>query len=135
LFQDVYDWAGKIRSVRISKGKSAFCYPEYIERELTALFDRLAAEHELRHLDPRQFADKAAAVIAELNAIHPFREGNGRTQLAFLVVLSERAGHPLDLSRLDPNAILTATIASFSSDSRQLADIVYDLVEKSSRSS
>jgi cell filamentation protein len=134
LFQDVYDWAGNIRTIRISKGSSTFCYPEHIRRELDALFDRLAAGGELRHLDPRQFADEAAAFIAELNAIQPFREGNGRTQLAFLVVLSEQAGHPLDLSRLDPDAILSATIASFSADSRQLADIVYDLIKKATKS-
>ncbi len=133
LFQDVYEWAGKIRSIRISKGSSAFCYPEYIDRELIALFARLAADNELRGLDRTRFAEKAAAFIAELNAIHPFREGNGRTQLSFLVVLSERAGHPLDLSRLDPKAILAATITSFSADSQRLADIVYDLIEYHTR--
>jgi cell filamentation protein len=129
LFQDVYEWAGTIRSIRISKGSSTFCYPEYIERELAALFDRLVAEDELRHLNPKQFAERAAAFIADLNAIHPFREGNGRTQLAFLVVLSERAGHPLELSRLDPKTILAATIASFSADSTGLTKIIYDLME------
>lgn len=128
LFQDVYEWAGKIRSVRISKTSSAFCYPEHIERELTKLFEDLAANDELAGMDGRQFANKAAAFFAELNAIHPFREGNGRTQLAFLVELSERAGHPLDLDRLDPNAILSATVSSFSGDSGRLADIIHALI-------
>jgi cell filamentation protein len=128
LFQDVYDWAGKIRTIRISKGESTFCYPEYIELELTRLFERLA-DSDLSGLDRRQFAGKAAVFIAELNAIHPFREGNGRTQLVFLIELSERSGHPLNLDRLDPTAILSATIESFSADSRQLSDIIYDLIE------
>jgi cell filamentation protein len=83
LFQDVYEWAGKIRTVRISKGNNTFCYPEYIERELVKLFDGLTADNELSGLDRTQFAEKSAAFIAELNAIHPFREGNGRTQLSF----------------------------------------------------
>lgn len=130
LFQDVYEWAGKIRSIRISKGDSAFCYPEYIEHELAKLFEGLAADNELLGLDQRQFAKKSAAFIAELNAIHPFREGNGRTQLSFLVALSERAGHPLNLDQLDPEAILSATVASFSGDSRQLAGIIYELIER-----
>lgn len=56
-------------------------------------------------------------------------EGNGRTQLSFLVELSERAGHPLNLDRLDPSAILSATITSFDGDSKQLADIIYRLTE------
>jgi cell filamentation protein len=129
LFQDVYEWAGKIRSVRISKGDSTFCYPEYIERELAKLFEGLAADSELSGLDPAQFAEKAGAVIAELNAIHPFREGNGRTQLSFLVELSERAGHPLNLEGLDPQTILSATIASFGGDSRTLSKLIYNLIE------
>ena len=131
LFQDVYEWAGKIRSIRISKGDSAFCYPEHIHRELLRIFAELAADNDLCDLDSRQFADKAAAFVAELNAIHPFREGNGRTQLSFLVELSERAGHPLNLDRLDPAAILSATIASFGGDSRQLADIIFAMIEGS----
>lgn len=129
LFQDVYEWAGKIRTIRISKGDSAFCYPEYITDELGKLFKNLTADYELSGLGSRQFANKAAAFIAELNAIHPFREGNGRTQLSFLVELSERAGHRLNLGRLDPQAILSATIASFSADSAQLAAIIYSLID------
>jgi cell filamentation protein len=134
LFQDVYDWAGRIRTIRISKGSSAFCYPEYIEQELTKLFQRLAADNELSGLDRKQFAAKGASFIAELNAIHPFREGNGRTQLVFLVELSERAGHPLNLDRLDPAAILSATIASFSTDPQHLADIICGLIENPNES-
>jgi cell filamentation protein len=133
LFQDVYEWAGKIRSIRISKGDNAFCYPEYIEHELAKLFEGLAADNELSGLDRTRFAEKAAAFLAELNAIHPFREGNGRTQLSFLVELSERAGHPLNLDTLDPQAVLSATIVSFSGDSQQLAKIIYDLIEDPSK--
>ena len=129
LFQDVYEWAGLVRTVRIAKENSTFCYPEHIEREMRKLFDGLLAYGELAGLDSRHFADKAAAFIAELNAIHPFREGNGRTQLSFLVELSERAGHPLNLDRLDPPAILPATIISFSGDTRPLAYIIYGLIE------
>ncbi len=82
LFQDVYPWAGKLRRLRIAKAGSAFCYPEYIDREMRRLFARLAKGRQLRGLDDTTFADQAAHFLAELNAIHPFREGNGRTQLA-----------------------------------------------------
>jgi cell filamentation protein len=95
LFQDVYPWAGKLRTVRIAKGGSSFCYPEYINREMTKLFTVLAMQQQFRGLDKVVFAAKATHFLAELNAIHPFREGNGRAQLSFLVVLAERAGHPL----------------------------------------
>lgn len=128
FFQDVYAWAGRIRTVRMSKGSSEFCYPENIDREMRRLFDGLTAQKHLRGLDARKFAEKAAHLLAELNAIHPFREGNGRMQLAFLTVLAERAVHPLKLQHLDPTAMLAAMIASFQGDEAPLAGIIVGLV-------
>jgi cell filamentation protein len=124
LFQDVYEWAGKLRTVRISKGTSTFCYPEHIDREMRRLFTRLTEQKHLRGLDALPFAAKAAHFIAELNAIHPFREGNGRTQLSFLIALAEVAGHPLDLEKLRPEAMLRAIIASFGGDDESLAGAI-----------
>ena len=59
------------------------------------------------------FATDAAEFLADLNAIHPFRDGNGRTQLSFLHLLAIKAGHELDLSRIRPETFLKAMIASF----------------------
>ena len=102
LFQDVFDWAGKPRAVRIAKGGSMFCYPEHIDGEMRKLFDRLRRENVLRGLPTREFAARAAHMLAELNAIHPFREGDGRTHLAYLALLAEQAGHPLAMERMNP---------------------------------
>jgi cell filamentation protein len=112
LFQDVYPWAGKIRTVRVSKNGNAFCYPEYIDREMRLLFSDLAEQEHFRALDKVTFARKAAHFLAELNAIHPFREGNGRTQLSLVTLLAEQAGHPLTMERLNPEAMLHAMITS-----------------------
>ncbi len=120
LFQDVYDWAGKIRTVRISKGGSAFCYPEYIEQEMQTLFDGLRNQNHLRGLSADEFATRAAHFLATLNAIHPFREGNGRAQTSFLLLLADRAGHPLNLEKLVPECFMKAMIASFEKDEEQL---------------
>lgn len=128
LFQDVYPWAGKLRTLRISKEGSAFCYPEHIDREMRLLFAGLSEQKHFVGLDAAAFAEKAAHFLAELNAIHPFREGNGRTQLSFLTVLAERAGHPLHLERLNPKAMLSATIASFGGNERALAKLIGDLL-------
>src|SRR4051812_12131833 len=89
LFQDLYTWAGKPRTIRISKGGSMFCYPESIDREMKKLFKHLVDAEYFRGLSPQKFANKAAHFLAELNAIHPFREGNGRSQLSFLILLAE----------------------------------------------
>jgi cell filamentation protein len=87
LFQDVYAWAGRFRTVRISKGQTMFCYPENIAQEMALLFASLRRQHGLRGLSTDDFAMALAHFLAELNAIHPFREGNGRTQLTFAVLL------------------------------------------------
>ena len=81
LFGDVYPWAGKRRKVRISKDRSAFAYPENIDREMSRLFGWLRERRYLRGLPAADFARDAAHFLAELNAIHPFRERNGRTSL------------------------------------------------------
>jgi len=128
LFQDVFEWAGKPRTVRIAKSDSMFCYPEHIDAEMRKLFAQLRADSFLRGLSAHAFAQRAAHFLAELNAIHPFREGNGRTQLSYLTLLAARAGHPLALERMQPDAMLTAMVASFKSDEAPLAALIEGLI-------
>ena len=114
LFQDVYRWAGKYRTVRTSKAGNLFCFPEYIEREMNRLFatlgQSLAAENR------EQFVRQTARFLAELNAIHPFREGNGRAQLAFMSMIGERAGFPLNFAAVQRDSFLPAMVASYTGE-------------------
>lgn len=128
LFQDVYAWAGKFRTVRISKDGSAFCYPENIQREMSALFDGLKKQRYFRDLTADDFAKAATTFFTTLNAIHPFREGNGRTQTSFLALIADQAGHPIDLQRLEPERFLTAMIASFDGDEKPLLRQIQRLI-------
>ena len=128
LFQDVYDWAGQLRTVRISKGGNPFCFPENIEDQAVRLFDDLRAADYLRHLDAQAFSARAAHFLSELNAIHAFREGNGRSQLTFFALLADHAGHPLNLDNLEAGEMLEAMIASFGGDERKLAVVIEGLV-------
>lgn len=98
-----------------------FCYPENIAGELNRVFGRLRSLRFLRGLDPPGFASGAAHVLAELNAVHAFRDGNGRAQLSFMALIAARAGHPLTLERLDPDPFLSAMIASSRGDEGPLA--------------
>lgn len=116
LFQDVYRWAGRYRSVRIHKEGSTFCYPEHIPGQMKALFSRLREAEFYAGLAPPEFARQAAHFLADLNAIHPFREGNGRSQLSFVALIAVRAGHSLVLERLDPETFLGAMVSSFGGD-------------------
>jgi fido (protein-threonine AMPylation protein) len=113
IFQDIYEWAGQDRMVDIAKGDSYFCRHEYIAQQLQQRFETIQSENCLRGSTPEQFADRAAEHISELNAIHPFREGNGRVQRAFLEALGREADRAIDLSRIEPKAWNEAAIESF----------------------
>jgi cell filamentation protein len=130
LFQDVYVWAGKARTVRIAKGGNPFCFPENIANEMTKLFDGLKKANNLRGLNKKQFVRKAAHLLAEINAVHPFREGNGRTQLAFLTLLADKAKHPLALERMNPAAMLEAMIFSFEESDASLERLIESLLDE-----
>lgn len=122
FFQDVYDWAGEPRTIRTSKGGNLFCYPEYIDREMERLFAELVAEDHLTRIgDIERFADRASYYISEINAVHPFREGNGRCQLTLLNMLMELAGFEMDEARLDPEGFMEAMIVSFHGDNGPLS--------------
>jgi cell filamentation protein len=127
LFQDVYDWAGKFRTIRIGKGGNWFCYPEYIDQEMQRIFGQLDAADHLRGLSIEDFATRAAHILAEINAVHPFREGNGRTQLAFLAMLMENAGLSFNANQLDRERVLDAMIESFAGDEAPLAALIEDI--------
>jgi cell filamentation protein len=97
IFQDVYDWAGAFRTVRISKGGNLFCFPEHIASQMQLLFRGTPSLLEPGRAD---FVERAASFLSDLNALHPFREGNGRTQLTFLGALSAKAGRRFDFTML-----------------------------------
>ena len=121
LFQDVYDWAGKVRSVSLAKGGSHFLPPNRIATGMADVHRRLTAADFLRGLDPQAFAKTAAEILGDVNYIHPFREGNGRTQLQYFKLLAVNAGHAADLTRLDPALWLHASMAAHNADYAPMA--------------
>ncbi|MGA7343394.1 MAG: Fic family protein [Terracidiphilus sp.] len=113
LFQDVYEWAGQYRTVRTSKGGNAFCYPEHIPAQMDALFLSIRGGKAFAEKSRSEFLREAARFLGELNAVHPFREGNGRAQLAFLGLIGVTFSHPFAFERIERNAFLQAIIESF----------------------
>jgi cell filamentation protein len=109
IFQDIYDWAGEIRTVEISKGGSQFQFRKYIETGMADVHRRLVAAKFLRGLDAQAFTVAAGEIMGDVNYVHPFREGNGRTQLQYLKQLATGAGHPIDLTKLDPQSWIAAS--------------------------
>lgn len=124
LFQDIFDWAGEVRVVEISKGGSQFQFRQFIESGMADVHRRLVASDFLRGLSPAEFSAGAANIIGDVNYVHPFREGNGRTQMYYLKQLAERAGHPIDLTRIDAAGWLAASKASHGGDYSFMARLI-----------
>ena len=111
IFGDIYEWAGQIRTVAIAKG-AMFCLPQYIDSSAAVIFGELHDEDCLRGLRRDAFVGRLAHYLGEVNALHPFREGNGRAQRAFFGQLARDAGFTLAWQHLDParNVKASATI-------------------------
>jgi cell filamentation protein len=115
----IYPWAGEVRTVAIAK-TDLFCLPQHIESYAADVFGGLAREKHLRGLSRDDFVDRVTHYYAEVNAIHPFREGNGRTQRAFFGQLSRDAERPIDWTGLDGDENIAASIASLRGDNGPL---------------
>jgi cell filamentation protein len=114
MFASLYVWAGRSRTVGISKGGTPFCPPQNIDVMMGALFSELESEQWLAGLDLESFLGRAAYYVCEINAVHPFREGNGRAIRFYLDVLSARArGDIFDWTLASEGEYLQACIAGF----------------------
>ncbi len=109
MFQDIFDWAGEIRTTEISKGGSQFQFRQYIETGMADVHRRIKAHGYLKNLPANQFADIAGEIIGDINYVHPFREGNGRTQMQYLKQIAEKAGHAIDLTAIEKDAWMEAS--------------------------
>ncbi len=130
LFQDVFPWAGEFRAVNFSKGPSNFAPAMHVHGALEDALGKLKRESWLANLPVSLFAQRAAFYLGEINAIHPFREGNGRTQREFLRQLSEQAGHPLSWAGFTQQEMVDASILSHTrGDNTALAAILERAIE------
>jgi|LSQX01.1.fsa_nt_gb cell filamentation protein len=112
IFQDIYQWAGEIRTVDIGKGYTQFARSTYIIPEATKLFSSLKAENYLIGYEINKFSDRLAYYGSELNMLHPFREGNGRTIREYLRALAGNAGYEINYSFIDKDLLFNAFVKS-----------------------
>jgi cell filamentation protein len=132
LFQDIYDWAGELRTVEISKGRRQFQFRKFIEAGMADVHGRLVRTSFLNGLATATFAEQAAVIVGDINYIHPFREGNGRTQLQYLKQLAEEAGHRLDLAAIAGPRWIEASIASHAADYQPMAAVLAGALKRPS---
>lgn len=129
LFSDLYEWAGKIRNINISKKGTVFCKSDDIERIGVLKFKRLQKLDFLKNLTKEEFVEELTELYNDLNMLHPFREGNGRTLRLFITLLVRNADHNISFAECDSDLLLIATIKAAQGDTNLLRDVFADLVK------
>lgn len=140
LYQDVYEWAGEFRQVNLSKQAFAqsddattFSPPSRLVPELGQLFERLAAQDNLKNLPPALFVERLTPYFVTLNHIHPFREGNGRTQTLFWRKIARDAGHELSFSVVSRERMVAVSIAGELGNTTSVAHMLSDAIDPARR--
>lgn len=124
VFGDIYTWAGELRHVNISKGNQ-FCLAMHLNAYAENLFRKLEKEHYL--IDSRDAVPhRLAWYLSEINVLHPFREGNGRTQRLFIEYLATVAGYRVDFSKVSPREMIVASADSFACE----YDAIYRMFDR-----
>ena len=126
LFGDLYEWAGQVRNVDISKKRTRFLEANSIEDIAQKCFSRVSKRH-FENLPFSEFAKRIAEFYNDVNYIHPFREGNGRTQRIYFSHLIRHYGYDINFSEIDTDDLMIATIQA----SQGVMDFLIEFFEKS----
>ncbi|MCW9718161.1 MULTISPECIES: Fic/DOC family protein [unclassified Avibacterium] len=124
LFNEIYSWAGEIRNIDICKGDTMFATSSRIVPELEKLFNQLKNEQFLKSTASEKIPARLAYYLGEINAIHPFREGNGRTQRLFIHQLAKTLGFYLNFEQVSEDEMIQASILSHKCDYSALEKII-----------
>jgi cell filamentation protein len=124
LFRDLFEWAGELRTIDISKGQTRFCNYRYIEKEANLIFAKLAKENYLLGLSLHLLIEKLAEYYCDINALHPFREGNGRAQRLLFEHLVINCGYSNNFETIESNERVDANIQGYHCDYSLMEDIL-----------
>lgn len=129
IFGDLYPFAGVLRTENIAKDHFRFAEWEFIEEELNRLARLLQSENYLAGLSKENLAKRLAYYLSELNVLHPFREGNGRTIREFIRQLALKNGYRFNLTKISAQDMLEASIKSIIDDS-DLAKLIFTCLDE-----
>ena len=132
LFEKVYSFAGQIRTVNITKQDSSipFCYADFIEQEANRIFRNLETKNYLKNETKEDFVNNIAELAMDLNALHPFREGNGRTIRFYLQLLANNAGYLIDYNEVNHEEIIEADKQAFLGNDKLIKEMYNKIIEK-----
>ncbi len=130
LFANIYTWAGKIRTVQISKDDTNFCHVNAIEQYVAEICNELAHDDALSSNQTMIVSARLAHYYSEFNLLHPFREGNGRVIRVLVQEIGRRHGWWVDWSTLDAHTNVTACVAAYHGDERPLAAMLLSMIQR-----
>jgi cell filamentation protein len=122
IFGDIYEWAGILRMVNIAKG-NPFCNCEVLDVYGAELFGKLKVENYLLGTPPESIPERLAHYLSEINVLHPFREGNGRSQRLFIQYLALVAGYRVDFTNVSSVEMIEASVKAFDRDETPMCAI------------
>lgn len=123
LFSDLYEWAGELRTVGISKQTTRFCQPEYMQKEADKIFKGMAVANWFENMSRAQLVVAVAEAYSDLNMVHPFREGNGRTQRILFEHLIMNTGFEISWWGIENDQWIYANIAACNCDSKPMQQV------------
>ena len=129
LFGAIYPWAGELRGTEMSKDSTRFASVDSLNQAANQLFDSLHKEKLLNGLTDEDYVRRLAHYYSEVNILHPFREGNGRTQRAFFSLLAAKSGRRIAWDLMDASKNLAASIKAYNGDESDLVKLLTTLIE------
>ncbi len=131
LFQDVYEWAGQVRTVNISKDGKPFFNGERFHIGFQYIDTLISEYRNFKKVNKVALAEKLAQILDNINYLHPFREGNGRTQREFIRILALEKGLTLNLNPADNNSVYDRYMkGTIESDLNTLTDLIFELIDQ-----
>lgn len=127
IFQDLYEWAGQIRTVNIAKG-NVFCECRQITQQSEQLLKNLQGERYLIGVQKNKIAERFGYYFGEINKIHPFREGNGRSQREFIKSLGLVSGYDMDFSKVNSSEMIDFCDKAFHGDFSHLVSMFNQII-------
>lgn len=129
LFKDIYIWAGEKRIVEISKGGKQFFPTTHFDNALRYIDQLINEFKKIPKDNKKSIAGKLAEILDNVNYLHPFREGNGRTQREFLRMLALEKGLALSLNPPDNKSVYERYMkGTIEGDVDTLTDLIFELI-------
>ena len=133
LFQDIYVWAGKKRTVEISKDGKQFFPTSHFDNAFRYIAQIIAEFTKIPRDNKNLFAEKLAEILDNVNYLHPFREGNGRAQREFLRLLALEKGLTLNINPPDNKSVYERYMkGTIESDLKTLTELIFELIDRAS---